>query len=257
MADEGNDPVRAAVTEGTEARQDDEYVRLRIQHQLHKSAMGGELVKVPDLPKNMPITILDSATGDGRWMAEVAVDYPKASFLGTDINPKHFDQLKDLPLPSSIRFKVQSVLEPWPAEDQSAFDLVHQRFCFASFKPEVSEAATKRLFNLVKPGKFIQLVDGDLLGFDREGHPAMAALMDFIERAFGQGGMNPVPGRGLKGWLEAAGAVDVVATQYQYGLGVKAATAQEQQQTTANIMDMINNYAMIASSECSHLSCWG
>lgn len=251
MQDDDTDMARAAAVEGMDARQDDEYVRLRIQHQLHKSAMGGELVKVPDLPKNKPITILDSATGDGRWMAEVAVDYPQATFLGTDINPKHFEQLKNLPLPPSIHFKIQSVLDPWPAEDQSAFDLVHQRFCFASFKPADSAAATKRLFNLVKPGKYIQLVDGDLLGFDREGHPAIAKLMDFIERAFAQGGMNPVPGRGLKAWLEAAGAVDVVATQYQYGVGAKAASPAEQQQTTGNIMDMINNFAMIASSECS------
>ena len=45
---------------------DDEYVRLRIQHQLHKDAMGGEVIQVPNLPHDAHISILDSATGDGR-----------------------------------------------------------------------------------------------------------------------------------------------------------------------------------------------
>ena len=145
------------------------------------------------------------------------------------------------------------MLEPWPAEYQSAFDLVHQRFCFAAFKPEVSKAATKRLFDLVKPGEYIQLVDGDLLGFDREGHPAFVKMMDFIERAFAQGGMIPIPGRSLKPWLEAAGAADVVAKVYEFGLGVKAGTAEKQRQTTANILGMIDNFAMIGSSKSSTL----
>ncbi|KAI9872806.1 MAG: hypothetical protein M1830_001176 [Pleopsidium flavum] len=245
MPDDSSDPARAALYEGMDARQDDEYARLGIQHTLHMDAMGGELVKVPDLPKNVPIKILDSATGDGRWMVDVAAVYPSATLLGTDIIPKHFTQIKGLP--ARISFEIQSVLEPWPLDDQSAFDLVHQRFCFASFKPEDSAAATKRLFNLVKPGKFIQLVDGDLLGFDRDGHPAFAKMMDFIERAFAQGGMNPIPGRSLKPWLEAAGATDVVAQEYEFGLGVKAGTPEKQKQTTANIMGMIDNFAMIGS----------
>lgn len=229
------------------ARQDDEYVRLRIQHQLHKDAMGGQLIKVDALPKDVPIKILDSATGDGRWMAEVAAQYPNASLLGTDIIPKHFEQLK--PLPPRITFKIQSVLEPWPQEDQAAYDLVHQRFCFAAFKPNLSAQATRQLFRLVKPGGHIQLIDGDLLGFDRQGHPAFAKMMDFIERAFAQGGMNAIPGRSLKEWLETAGAVNVRATVYEFGLGVKANTAEKRRQTTANIMGMIDNFAMIGSSE--------
>lgn len=98
-----------------EVRQDDEYVRLRIQHELHKSAMGDELVKVP-IAKDAHFRILDSATGDGLWMKEVAAAYPNATLLGTDIIPKHFVQIPDLP--PRISFKIQSILEPWPAEDR-------------------------------------------------------------------------------------------------------------------------------------------
>ena len=92
-----------------EALQDDAAARLRIWHQLHKEAMGSELIKVPQLPKDQPIKILDSATEDGRWMAEVAVDYPNAQLLGTII-PEQFEQLRSLP--SRISFRIQSVLTP-------------------------------------------------------------------------------------------------------------------------------------------------
>lgn len=59
--------------------------------------------------------MLDLATGDGRWLVAVAKQYPKATFVGTDIVPKHFEELEDLP--SSISFKTQSVLEDWSEKD--------------------------------------------------------------------------------------------------------------------------------------------
>ena len=246
MSDDSNDPSRAALYKGMEARQDDEYVRLRVQHELHMGAMGGELIKVP-LPRDKPVHILDSATGDGRWMKDAAAQYPRATFLGTDIIPRHFEQIKDMP--PQVRFKIQSILEPWPAEDHKAFDLVHQRFGLASFKPELGKQATERLFGLVKPGGYIQMVDGDLLGFDGDKeHPAMAEMMRFMKRAFTQGGMNPVPGRSLEEWLTGAGARDVHVKKYEFGLGVKAETEERKTQTTTNIMGMIDNFSMIASS---------
>jgi hypothetical protein len=58
------DPQRQALYKAMEIRQKKEYERLRMQHELHKDAMGGELVRVP-LSKQTPIRILDSATGDG------------------------------------------------------------------------------------------------------------------------------------------------------------------------------------------------
>lgn len=58
------DPQRAALYKGMEVRQHTEYDRLRIQHELHKDAMGGVLIRVP-LSKTDAVRVLDSATGDG------------------------------------------------------------------------------------------------------------------------------------------------------------------------------------------------
>lgn len=246
------DPSRAALYKGMEVRQENEYDRLRMQHQLHKDAMHGELVRVP-LSETEPIRVLDSATGDGLWMNDIAKQYPNATFVGTDINAKHFEQLKDLP--SSISFRIQSVMDPWPAEDQGAYDLVHQRYCLAMFNPQKEEEIVHKLFELVKPGGRIQLVDANLLGYDGgPEHPGMDQMMAYMERGFREAGMNAAPGPLITGWLQKAGAVDVQETIFSFPMGRLAATPEAQASTTSNLCAMIDNFAMIGSSKynCQH-----
>lgn len=237
-----------ALYKGMEVRQDNEYNRLRMQHELHKTAMEGELVRVP-LSKSVPLRILDSATGDGLWMVDAPTKYPNAKFVGTDILQKHFGQLQHIP--ASISFKIQSVMDEWPTEDKGAYDLVHQRYCLAMFSPEKDEGIVKRLFELVKPGGYIQLVDADLMRYDGgEAHPGMSKLMKFIQRAFTEAGMNPAPGPSIAGWLRKAGATDIEETVLSFQMGRLAAKSMAQKSTTANLEAMIDNFAMIGSSEC-------
>lgn len=187
-----SDPSRSGFYKGMEVRQNDEYGRLRRQHLLHKKVMGDKLIRVP-LPTDRPITILDSGTGDGIWMLDAADEYPNATFTGTDIFPKHFEQLRDI-LPSSISFKVQNLLDNWPAEDVAKYDLVHQRYCLAQFKPETDAAIVDNLFSLVKPGGFIQFIEADMMSFEGgEGHEGLSKFMQFVEKAFPQVSLPPIP----------------------------------------------------------------
>ena len=248
------DPTRGALYKGMEARQDSEYERLRMQHELHKTAMEGKLVRVP-LSKDESVRILDSATGDGLWMVDVSATYPNAQFVGTDILQKHFEQLQNIP--ASITFKIQSVMDEWPTADKDAYDLVHQRYCLAMFSPVKGEGIVKRLFELVKPGGYIQLVDANLVGYDGgEEHPGMTRLMQFIKRAFTEAGMNPAPGPSLAAWLGKAGATDIEETVFSFPMGRLAATPQAQKSTTANLQAMIDNFAMIGSSELRPRATW-
>ncbi|KAF3400839.1 hypothetical protein DPV78_005240 [Talaromyces pinophilus] len=239
------DPRRAALYKGMEVRQENEYERLRMQHELHKNAMHGELIQVP-LSKSEPIRVLDSATGDGLWMKDVAKQYPNATLVGTDINATHFEQIKDLP--SSISFKIQSVLDPWPAEDHCAYDLVHQRYCLAMFNPQKEEEIVRGLLDLVKPGGRIQLIDANLLGYDGGlQHPGMDQMMAYMERGFREAGMNAAPGPLIAGWLQKAGAVDVQDRVFSFSMGCLAATPEAQASTSSNLCAMIDNFAMIGS----------
>ncbi|KAF5867498.1 putative methyltransferase domain-containing protein [Botrytis fragariae] len=239
------DPQRIALYKGMEARQENEYERLRKQHELHMTAMDRVLIRAP-LPKTKPIRILDSATGDGLWMVDALKEFPEASFVGTDIFQKHFEQIQNLP--SAITFKVQSVMDEWPVEDQNAYDLVHQRYCLAMFNPEKESAIVKRLFGLVKSGGFIQLVDADLVSYDGgEEHPGMTRMMNYMQRGFTEAGMNPSPGPSIAGWLRESGAVDIQERVLSFPMGCQAATLEDQISTTNNLTNMIDNFAMIGS----------
>ncbi|KUL91014.1 hypothetical protein ZTR_00887 [Talaromyces verruculosus] len=221
------DPRRAALYKGMEVRQENEYERLRMQHELHKNAMNGELIQV-SLSKSEPIRVLDSATGDGLWMKDVAEQYPNATFVGTDINATHFEQIKDVP--SSISFKIQS------------------RYCLAMFNPQKEEEIVCRLFDLVKPGGRIQLINANLLGYDGGlQHPSMDQMMSYMERGFREAGMNAAPGPLIAGWLQKAGAVDVQDRVFSFSMGRLAATPEAQVSTSSNLCTVIDNFAMIGS----------
>jgi SAM-dependent methyltransferase len=238
---------------GIALRQDNEYERLRLQHKLHKNSMSGELVQVP-LSKTESVKILDSATGDGTWMVDVANQYPKAEFVGTDLFAKHFEQLKDLP--PSITFKVQSVLDEWPAEDANKYDLVHQRYCLAQFSAEKDLGIIQRLFGLVKPGGYLQIVDANLGGFDSgDEHPGMTEAMNYFVRAFTEAGLEPKPGPRAAKWFEEVGAVNVKEQVLSFPVGVKAADLDDQTSTTVNLCNIIDNFAAIGASKKSWVVC--
>ena len=55
------DPQRAALYKGMETREQNEYERLRVQQELHKSAMHGLLIRVP-ISRTDPVRILDPFT---------------------------------------------------------------------------------------------------------------------------------------------------------------------------------------------------
>ncbi|KAF2649968.1 methyltransferase GliN [Lophiostoma macrostomum CBS 122681] len=240
-----SDPVRAPLYAGMAARQQNEYERLTTQHELHKAAMKDRLIRVP-LSLTEPVHILDSATGDGLWMMDVANQYPNATLVGTDIIPKHFEQ-RDRP--PSVSFRIQSVLEEWSKEDHDAYDLVHQRYCLAMFSPEKGEAIVSRLLELVKPGGYLQLVDANLLGYDGgDAHPGMTRMMEYMQRGFTEANMNPAPGPNLAAWVTAAGAMDVREEVLSFPMGRLATTEDDQQNTTGNLCAMIDNFAMIGSS---------
>jgi len=243
-ADEAS-TTHSAFDAAMEKKGEDEYTRLHKQHDLFKIATGGNFVQVP-LPKDQPICIIDSATNDGVWLVEVGEQYPNATLVGADNNPAHFTQIKKLP--PNLSFKTQSIFDPWPAEDKEAYDLVHQRCILALFSPAQGQAAIEGLYSLVKPGGYIQIIEGDLLSFDGGAdRPGMAALMDFCEKAFPKAGMNNTAGRYLKDWLETAGATEVESKIISYEMGAAAKTKDMKEATTDHIMDMIDNIEKVAA----------
>jgi len=243
------DPFRAGFYKGMEVRQNDEYGRLRRQHLLHKTVMNDKLIRVPLPHDSRSLKILDSGTGDGLWMLDASDEYPNATFVGTDLFAKHFEQIQNL-MPPNISFKVQNLLDDWPTEDDRAYDLVHQRYCLAQFTEEKDNEITKNMWNLVKPGGYIQFVEADMMSFEGgENHSGLTRFMAFVNKAFPQAKMNHRPGPGIKHWLENAGASGVQEEVFAFKMGAAATSEEMRKATTENMNAIISNFAMVGSSE--------
>jgi hypothetical protein len=137
-----------------------ETIRLRAQHDIVRSALGGKLIHCPIDLSRPNLRILDSATADGYflfdlWCTELG-DPDSAVLIGTDI--AQFPELSDYP--PNITLKRQNIMEDWPTEWEGTFDLAHQKNVIVhtgTFQEAVK--VVRRLAGLVKPGGWIQIVD--------------------------------------------------------------------------------------------------
>jgi hypothetical protein len=244
-----NAPSETGFHKGVNIAQNDEYGRLRRQHLLHKHVMNDKLIRVP-FPSSRPIKILDSATGDGLWTLDAGDEYPHATFVGTDVSYQHFCQIPCNLNPGNISFEVQNLLGEWPAEDKEAYDLVHQRYCLALFTPAQDQEIIERLWELVKPGGYIQFVESDMMIFQRgPEHAGMTRFMTFAEKAFPMAGMNHRPGPAVKGWLESAGAKDVREEEFEFKTRAAAASEEMRKVIAEHVNATIGNMARAASCE--------
>ena len=188
-------------------RSEKEFDRLRIQHEMVKAVMCGKLLLTPTDFSDPGLRVLDSATGNGYWVVDLAKSLaPTATLVGTDIAPQHF--LHDVP--PNVTLTKHSISDVWPADYQSSFDVVHQRFVLALVPEAVSPDAVQKLFACVKPGGYIQLHEGDMTAIE-EGpqHEAATRFLDFMKEAWTGLGYQLAPGPKLTKWLKDAGAVEL------------------------------------------------
>src|SRR5450631_3110091 len=80
-------------------KDDEEIGRLDFQHYLLKIALQGLYAA----PIKHPGTILDVATGSGRWAMELAAQFPRASVTGFDIVAPPADDARDSAYSPSTR----------------------------------------------------------------------------------------------------------------------------------------------------------
>ncbi|KAK4072274.1 hypothetical protein Trihar35433_4338 [Trichoderma harzianum] len=135
--------------------------RLRSQGALIIDALGG-IILCPLDTSRTDLRILDSATADGHLLTLIRkqLAHPEsAELIGTDIA-----DYPPLDLPENITLEKQDILKPWPEKWDAHFDFVHQRTGLAvTGGMERAVETVRRLIELIKPGGWIQLVDGALI----------------------------------------------------------------------------------------------
>ena len=190
-------------------RSENEYNRLRLQHEFIKYAMDGALVLAPVDMNSPSLRVLDSATGDGYWLVDLSQKLePSSVLIGADIALQH--SILKSELPRNVSLIHHNIFDRWADEYRQSFDLVHQRFVLMACNDQNSVEAIRRLFECIKPGGWIQLHDGDMDTIeDGPENKAMIKFREIARTGWKTLGFNLSPGPKLAGWLKEVGAVDI------------------------------------------------
>jgi ubiquinone/menaquinone biosynthesis C-methylase UbiE len=98
--------------------------------------------------------VADIACGTGVWLLDLAKELPPTSRLdGYDFDTSKFPEENSVL--SNIRLRFANALEPFPAEVQGIYGLVHVRLVMFGLKAEQWELMATNLFRLLKPGGYL------------------------------------------------------------------------------------------------------
>ncbi|KAF2259670.1 S-adenosyl-L-methionine-dependent methyltransferase [Lojkania enalia] len=197
---------------------DAEAERLWMQHIVLIDALDNRIV-CPPLDLTVPgLKILESGTADGHWLRHLRSCIPnpeRNTYIGTDLNPRLFPTS----VPKDCQFCIHNISEPWPEKEHRMFDLVHQRLTLPGGAPTPLQQIVRQLFDLVKPGGWIQLVEAEQIGL--ESGPVFDEFLDLVRAVFDKTGAGWHYAERMKGWLEEAGAVDLDEVTVKMAFGKK------------------------------------
>ncbi|RHZ83715.1 hypothetical protein Glove_88g31 [Diversispora epigaea] len=177
---------------------DEEVDRLQLQHFLFRDIWDGNFSSpINDFIDQGGANILDVGCGPGTWLLEMSTEYPRSSFTGIDMSPIFPVEIK----PCNLNFQVANVLEKLPFPDNS-FDFVYMRFLLTAFTEKEWIKAIQELIRVVKPGGWLELMEGDL-AFNPEG-PIGRILMNAFRSTLLAKSINPKICLQLQKWLSSS-----------------------------------------------------
>ncbi|KAJ3733115.1 S-adenosyl-L-methionine-dependent methyltransferase [Lentinula guzmanii] len=119
-----------------------------------KAVFGGKLIST-QTNISPGDEILESATGTGIWLLDLARELPTpVSLTGIDISSRLFPTN----YPSNVTFSSQSVTS-LPESWSNKFNLINQRLLTGALTKEQWPNALSELYRVLKPGAWIQLME--------------------------------------------------------------------------------------------------
>ncbi|WIG61569.1 MAG: Methyltransferase type 11 [Ktedonobacterales bacterium] len=194
----------------------EEINRLDFQHYLLRYAFRGNYAA----PIGHPTSILDVGCGTGRWARELASTFPQARVTGLDVTPPHADEAASADATLGLRppnyvFTAGNVLEGLPFPD-ATFDFTHMRLLFLAIPADRWPFVVSELARVTRPGGWVELVEA---GGERQGGPAVDALIDWGTRMCAHRGIDVTYGARLGDLLSGTGMVHVQAREVALPLG--------------------------------------
>ena len=196
--------------------------RLRAQHNLCTYALTNSKnpILAPIDLSQASVAILDSGTADGYFLYATSQQLKHADgaeLIGTDITD--YPPSYEVPEGVSLQLLEQNIHDPWPAEWKNKFDLVHQRAVMANAGGyEKAVDITRRLFELVKPGGYLQIVDGFMpVGRIAEGDLPSQRMFKTMGNFIASKGLDTSMGPRLGEMVEEAGGSNIEEVDFKEG----------------------------------------
>ncbi|KAJ3564438.1 hypothetical protein NP233_g8294 [Leucocoprinus birnbaumii] len=191
--------------------------RLKVQHEVIRRTLGNVLIHVPLDMTAGNVAILESGTGSGIWLLDLARTIPaNIELVGIDIESKLLPP--DNLIPPNATFQVNSILD-LPREWTGRFSLVHQRLLFAALTQEQWAKALSNMYRALKPGGWIQLFEGDKQSKSGPMMRQFAQLWSKMLELRGIQGIWPRGSKTYKRLVTDAGFVDIQVRWYETPIG--------------------------------------
>ncbi|TFK39814.1 S-adenosyl-L-methionine-dependent methyltransferase [Crucibulum laeve] len=188
--------------------------RLNLQHKVIKRIFESLVVApVTFLPQDQ---VLDSGTGSGIWLLELAREIPESmKMYGMDINTSLFPTK----FPSNIEFSVASA-DKLPSHWTDTFTFVNQRLLMTAISQQQWGNALSEIYRVLSPGGWVQLceysIKASLTG------ALTAKFLSTLQTMHRHRGFDPDLVDHLPAMLSAAGFADVDFQERSTPMGIWA-----------------------------------
>jgi ubiquinone/menaquinone biosynthesis C-methylase UbiE len=178
---------------------------LDFQHYIVRRVLGGN----HQSPLRAPQRILDAGCGTGRWLVEMAAEFPRADVVGVDlVRPASLATML-APLGARARqvtFVEADLRQPLPFPDAS-IDYAHMRLLRGALPPERYLFALREMARVTRPGGWVECVEtGEAL---YHVGPAYQVLLGWTSALLRSRGLDPDLGPKLKDLLLQVGIQQV------------------------------------------------
>lgn len=169
--------------------------RLDLQHYMLRYLLKGNYIA----PIAKPAHILDVGCGTGRWVAEMAQEFPQAELNGIDFTlPVEGATL----FPRNSNFHVSNVLHELPFED-NFFDFVHQRLFIFAIPRLHWRHLVNELVRVTRRGGWVEIIEVNSV-FQHTG-PATERVLNLVVQAALQLELDPAISQHMGALLGTAG----------------------------------------------------
>lgn len=172
-----------------------EIDHLDLQHYMLRYLLKGNYIA----PIAKPARILDVGCGTGRWVTEMAQEFPQAELDGIDLKCPEEDAVL---FPRNSHFHAGNVLNGLPFED-SFFDFVHQRLLIYAIPQIRRQELVNELVRVTRRGGWVELIEMNP-SFQHMG-PATERVLHLVMQASLKPGLDPAISQHIGTLLCSAG----------------------------------------------------